>query len=265
GLIVALGGGVVGDLGGFAAASYMRGVDFIQIPTTLLAMVDSSVGGKTAINLAHNKNIMGAFHQPRLVCADLNFLTTLPERELMAGMMEIIKYGLILDEEFYRYIRQNRLAIRQRHPEVMAYLIYRSCQLKAQIVSMDETDQGIRNILNLGHTIGHALESYTDYLVYLHGEAIAVGTTVIMEYLHEQGIISDTIHQDFIDLLDDFSLPHTIPASIDVETLCNQLRYDKKNKKDKIQWVLLKKIGIAAWDQHLNLVRIEKILQRITQ
>lgn len=263
GLIVVLGGGVVGDLGGFAAASYMRGVDFVQIPTTLLAMVDSSIGGKTAINLAHNKNIMGAFHQPRLVCCDLNFLQTLPEREFMAGMMEIIKYGLILDEEFYLYISQYRQAILNKDHQIIAYLVDRSCRFKAHIISMDETDQGIRNILNLGHTIGHALESYTDYQYYLHGEAIAIGTAAIMYYLHEQGIFSDETLHHFIDLLDAFSLPHTIPQSFDTETLCNQLRYDKKNKNNRIQWVLLKKIGVAAWEQHINLNQIEIILQRI--
>lgn len=174
-LLVALGGGVVGDLAGFAAASYLRGVPFVQVPTSLLAMVDSAVGGKTGINLPQGKNLVGAFHQPARVVADLDALKTLPEREFSAGMAEVIKYGVIWDAELFRYLEENVERIRSLDPECLAHLVRRSCEIKAEVVRRDEREGGLRAILNFGHTLGHAIENVRGYGEWLHGEAIAAG------------------------------------------------------------------------------------------
>lgn len=173
--IVALGGGVVGDLAGFVAGSFLRGIPFVQVPTSLLAMVDSAVGGKTGINMPQGKNLIGAFHQPGLVLADLGVLATLPPREFAAGMAEVIKYGVIYDADLFSYIEQNVDAIRSIDPDVMTYLVQRSCEIKAAVVEEDERESGLRAILNYGHTLGHAVEKVTGYEQYLHGEAIAIG------------------------------------------------------------------------------------------
>jgi 3-dehydroquinate synthase len=173
--LVALGGGVVGDLAGFAAASYLRGVDFVQVPTTLLAMVDSAVGGKTGINLPAGKNLVGAFHQPALVLADLATLETLPVREFNAGMAEVIKYGIIRDAEMFAEIESNVGAVSRLDPVLLRRLVRRSCELKAEVVGLDEREGGLRAILNYGHTLGHAIENVAGYGEYLHGEAISIG------------------------------------------------------------------------------------------
>ena len=174
-LVLALGGGVIGDLAGFVAACYQRGVDFVQVPTTLLAQVDSSVGGKTAVNHLGGKNLIGSFHQPREVLADTDVLATLPEREYQAGLAEIIKYGLICDRAFFEWLEQNIEALARRDGAALARAIFRSCQIKAQIVGRDERELGERALLNLGHTFGHAIEAATGYLEWLHGEAVGVG------------------------------------------------------------------------------------------
>ncbi len=260
GLLVAWGGGVIGDLTGFAAATFMRGIDYIQVPTTLLAMVDSSVGGKTAVNLQGAKNMMGAFYQPQAVFCGLEFLKSLPKREFNAGMMEVIKYGLILDADFYQLLWSQRTEIATLQPKILATVIARCCALKSQIVMTDEKDQGLRNILNLGHTIGHALESYTDYQYYLHGEAVALGTMAIMRYLRDCGVILETELKQFISLLEFFELPIQIPDSFDLDQITAFLLKDKKNKAREIRWVILKKIGLASWDQYVDLQHIVKIL-----
>ena len=198
GFIVAFGGGVIGDLAGFAAATFMRGVDYAQIPTTLLAMVDSSIGGKTAINLSKGKNMVGSFHHPEAVFCDLGFLDTLPVRHFNAGLMEVIKYGLILDASFYNFIVENRDSIAVRDKDTIARLVYRCCRLKAEIVAQDEKDRGIRNILNFGHTLGHALESYTGYCVYLHGEAIALGSLTLIRHIVKKGVLNEEFLEDFV-------------------------------------------------------------------
>jgi len=188
-LIVAFGGGVVGDLTGFAAAIYKRGVDFVQIPTTLLAQVDSSVGGKTAIDTPRGKNLIGAFHQPRLVLADLDVLATLPEREMRAGYAEVIKYGLLGDFGFFEWLEANGSKVLARDPEALGYAVARSVEMKAEIVAEDETEQGRRALLNLGHTFGHALESETGYgAALLHGEGVAAGTAIAFRFSAAQGL-----------------------------------------------------------------------------
>ncbi len=174
-IVIALGGGVVGDLAGYVAASYMRGLRFVQVPTSLLAMVDSAVGGKTGINLPQGKNLIGAFHQPQLVVCDLDVLKTLPERELRAGLAEVIKYGIIYDAEFFAYLEEHIADALTLDQDVLAHLVARSCEIKADVVRQDETESGLRAILNFGHTLGHAIEAVAGYGKYLHGEAIAIG------------------------------------------------------------------------------------------
>lgn len=265
GFIVAFGGGVIGDLAGFAAATYMRGVDYAQVPTTLLAMVDSSIGGKTAINLSKGKNMVGSFHHPKAVFCDLGFLDTLPVRHFNAGLMEVIKYGLILDDAFYNFILANRDNITARHKNTIAYLVYRCCGLKAEIVGQDEKDKGIRSILNFGHTVGHALESYTDYRVYLHGEAVALGSLAIIRHLVEKGVLSKQFLEKFEGALDFFGLPTSLPRDFEVDAILRHISYDKKKEQGKTQWVTLKHVGSAAWGQSVNLEEIDKILRELKE
>ena len=265
GLIIAFGGGVIGDLAGFASATYMRGIDIIQVPTTLLAMVDSSIGGKTAINISKGKNIVGAFHQPKAVLSDLIFLDTLPIRQFNAGLMEVIKYGLILDSSFYNYVIKNKKNVKNQDRDTIAYLIYRCCQLKAEIITEDEKETGIRSILNFGHTIGHALESYTDYKFYLHGEAVAIGSLVIISYLVERGILNRNVLRKFDDILSFFQLPKSIPADFEIEQIIKYLSYDKKKRYGKNQWVILKEIGVPAWEQFVDLKGVENILRGLQE
>lgn len=263
GLIVAFGGGVVGDLAGFAAATYMRGIDFIQIPTTLLAMTDSSVGGKTGINLPQGKNIVGSFHQPQAVFCNLLFLDTLPHGEFNAGLMEIIKYGLILDASFYDFIMEKKESIKNFDSNTVAYLIYRSCQMKAKIVAQDEKEKGIRSILNFGHTIGHALESYSDFQFYLHGEAVALGSLIIIKFLVDKGILTNQFLNEFIDLLTFFQLPTSIPIEFEIHQILEHLIYDKKKRHGRNQWVLLKQVGEPMWGQFVDIKEIKKILKEL--
>jgi len=263
GLIIAFGGGVVGDLAGFASATYMRGIDYIQIPTTLLAMTDSSVGGKTGINLPHGKNIVGSFHQPQAVFCDLLFLDTLPVREFNAGLMEVIKYGLLLDASLYDFIIRKKERIKKCDKNIIAYLIFRSCEAKAKIVAQDETDRGIRSILNFGHTIGHALESYSDFQYYLHGEAVALGSLVILKFLVHQGILATPCLNGFIDLLTFFQLPTSIPVEFKMDQVLKHLWYDKKKRDGRNQWVLLKQVGEPIWGQWVDLREIKKILKEL--
>lgn len=265
GLIIAFGGGVIGDLAGFASATYMRGIDVIQVPTTLLAMVDSSIGGKTAINISKGKNIVGVFHQPKAVLSDLIFLDTLPIRQFNSGLMEVIKYGLILDSSFYNYVIKNKKNVKNQDRDTIAYLIYRCCQLKAKIVAEDEKEKGIRSILNFGHTVGHALESYTNYKFYLHGEAVAIGSLAIVSYLVERGILNKNVLREFDDILSFFQLPTSIPADFDIEQIIRHLSYDKKRRYSINQWVTLKQIGVPAWEQLIDLKEVENILRGLKE
>lgn len=244
--LIALGGGVVGDMTGFAAASYQRGVDFIQIPTTLLAQVDSSVGGKTGVNHPLGKNMIGAFHQPRCVIADTDVLNTLPQREFSAGIAEIIKYGLICDAEFYVWLRQNIDGLMARDPELLRAAIYRSCANKAKVVAADEREGGLRAILNLGHTFGHAIETAQGYGEWLHGEAVAVGMLMAADFSARLGWIDKHAVDVLRALLVRAKLPVQPPPDMAVEQFLALMAVDKKVLDGQLRLVLLKAIGEAV-------------------
>lgn len=243
--LLALGGGVIGDMCGYAAASYQRGVNFIQVPTTLLSQVDSSVGGKTGVNHPLGKNMIGAFHQPKCVIADTDTLNTLPERELSAGIAEVIKYGLICDEPFYHWIRDNIAALMARNSDVLAYAIERSCQNKADVVAQDETESGIRAILNLGHTFGHAIEAHQGYGNWLHGEAVGTGMLQAADLCWRMGDITAEELKTLRELLIEAKLPVAGPADMAVEDYTVRMLVDKKVLDGRIRLVLLKRIGEA--------------------
>ncbi|WP_305856205.1 3-dehydroquinate synthase [Balneatrix alpica] len=241
--LIALGGGVVGDMTGFAAASYQRGVDFIQIPTTLLSQVDSSVGGKTGVNHPLGKNMIGAFYQPKLVLADIAVLSTLPERELSAGLAEVIKYGLITDIAFLAWLEQNMPALRQGAADALEYAIYRSCQIKADIVAADEREGGVRALLNLGHTFGHAIEAHQGYGNWLHGEAVAAGTMLAAKMSARLGWLSEAEVQRVAAVLDAAGLPTESPEDMDAEAFLRWMAVDKKVLHGKLRLVLLEGLG----------------------
>ncbi len=243
--MIALGGGVVGDITGFAAACYQRGVPFIQIPTTLLAQVDSSVGGKTAVNHPRGKNMIGAFYQPRCVIADISTLNTLDDRQLSAGLAEVIKYGLIRDLDFFVWLEKNIDRLRQRDPEVLAEAIRRSCVNKAEVVAEDELEGGVRALLNLGHTFGHAIEAGMGYGNWLHGEAVATGMLMAADLSCRSGWISREAVQRIAALLERAGLPVEPPSEIDAERYLQLMMVDKKVKDGRIRLVLLKDIGNA--------------------
>jgi 3-dehydroquinate synthase len=244
-LLVALGGGVVGDLAGFVAAVYQRGVPFIQVPTTLLAQVDSSVGGKTAINHERGKNMIGAFHQPRAVIADVATLDTLPERELRSGVAEVIKHGVALDEAFTRWLEANVEKLVARDRPALTYAIRRSCELKARIVAADEREAGERALLNFGHTFGHAIETGTGYGSWLHGEAIAAGMVMAAELSALMGRLRKTEVARVRELVRRAGLPVNGPA-VPPERLLELMALDKKAAQGKTRFVLLDAIGRAA-------------------
>lgn len=243
--LIALGGGVIGDMGGFAAACYQRGMPFIQVPTTLLSQVDSSVGGKTAINHPLGKNMIGAFYQPKLVLADISTLDTLPERELKAGLAEVIKYGLIRDPEFYLWLEANLEKLLARDASALTYAIHRSCANKAEVVAADEKEEGERALLNLGHTFGHAIETGMGYGEWLHGEAIAAGTLIAAELSHRMGWLDANsvtrIEQMFVRA----GLPVFGPRLGAVRYL-ELMSHDKKVLDGKLRLVLLQDIGKAV-------------------
>jgi 3-dehydroquinate synthase len=239
--VVALGGGVTGDLAGFVAATYMRGVPLIQVPTTLLAQVDSSVGGKVAVNHPRGKNLIGCFYQPRLVFADLQTLRTLPEREIRAGMAEVIKYGVIWDSTFFTFLEQHLDRILSLEPDALMEAVRRSCAIKAEIVSRDEREQGLRAILNFGHTIGHALESLTDYRVYRHGEAIAAGMAAAASLAAGRGMLEAADRERLVALLRRTGLPVSFPYP--ARDLLELLSHDKKVFEGRPRFVLPLKIG----------------------
>jgi len=243
--LVALGGGVVGDMGGFAAACYQRGMPFIQIPTTLLAQVDSSVGGKTAINHPLGKNMIGAFYQPRLVLADIDTLSTLPDRELSAGLAEVIKYGLIRDPAFLEWLEAELEALRARDPQALAYAIERSCRNKAEVVAADETEQGERALLNLGHTFGHAIETGLGYGEWLHGEAVAAGTMMAAELSCRLGWLQREDIERIAALFVRAGLPVWGPK-LGAARYLELMAHDKKVEAGKLRLVLLREVGRAV-------------------
>jgi 3-dehydroquinate synthase len=242
--LIALGGGVIGDLTGFAAACYQRGMPFIQVPTTLLAQVDSSVGGKTGINHPLGKNMIGAFYQPQLVLADTDTLNTLPDRELSAGMAEVIKYGLIVDAPFFAWLEQNVQRLMARETEALTYAIRRSCEVKAQVVAADEREAGLRALLNLGHTFGHAIEAGMGYGVWLHGEAVAAGTLLAAEMSRRLGLFSAEEVARSTALFQRAGLPVVAP-NLGVDEYMRHMGVDKKVEGGRIRFVLLKRIGEA--------------------
>ncbi len=244
--IIALGGGVVGDMAGFAAACYQRGVPFIQIPTTVLSQVDSSVGGKTGVNHPSGKNMIGAFYQPQLVLIDIGVLSSLPARELSAGLAEIIKYGLISDAAFFYWLEDNIDALKQRDPEALIYAIRRSCEIKASVVAQDEFEGGVRAILNLGHTYGHAIETEMGYGQWLHGEAVAVGMIMACELSVSLGWVDESVLSRTISLIKKADLPIVPPKSMGAEAFIKHMKVDKKVLDGRIRLVLLTKLGEAV-------------------
>ena len=244
--LIALGGGVIGDMVGYAAASYQRGVAFIQVPTTLLSQVDSSVGGKTGVNHPLGKNMIGAFWQPKAVLVDTDTLTTLPSRELSAGLAEVIKYGLIRDEAFLSWLEENMQALRSVEPEVIAEAIAKSCQIKADIVAEDETEQGVRALLNLGHTFGHAIEAHQGYGNWLHGEAVGAGMAMAATLSHQLGWIDEAALTRAQAVIQSAGLPLAAPANMSADDFLVRMRLDKKNIDEKLRLVLLKALGDAC-------------------
>ena len=241
--LVAFGGGVIGDMTGYASATYQRGINFIQIPTTLLSMVDSSVGGKTGINHPLGKNMIGAFHQPIAVIIDTEILKTLSKRQFNAGMAEVIKYGIIKDKNFFKWITKNCLNIKLQDPESIIKIIKRSCEIKAEIVSQDEEEKNIRALLNLGHTFGHAIENVLGYGKWLHGEAIACGFLIASSVAIQNKTMSTNQYNDIKNLLEVFDLPTKLPKNINIEDLFNAMLVDKKVKDNKMVYVLPNGIG----------------------
>lgn len=244
--LIALGGGVVGDIAGFAAACYQRGVPYIQVPTTLLAQVDSSVGGKTGINHPRGKNMIGAFHQPQCVLADTDTLATLPERELRAGLAEVIKYGLIRDAPFFEWLEAHLEALLARNAEALAQAIERSCRNKAEVVAADEREQGQRALLNLGHSFGHAIETGLGYGHWLHGEAVGAGMVMAADLSRRLGWMAEEEYLRARDLVRRAGLPVNAPAQLDPATLHRLMAVDKKVQGGRLRLVLLKAIGRAV-------------------
>jgi 3-dehydroquinate synthase len=260
--LIALGGGVIGDIGGFAAACYQRGIPFLQIPTTLLAQVDSSVGGKTGVNHPLGKNMIGAFYQPQCVIADTDSLDTLDDRQLAAGLAEVIKYGLIRDAEFFDWLEDNIEALLSRDKCSLAYAIERSCTNKAEIVAEDETETGVRATLNLGHTFGHAIETGAGYGQYLHGEAVAIGICQAVDLSWRIGLLSyEADVARIIALLKKAGLPVYPPEQIDSEQFLELMAVDKKNVDGQIRLILLQKIGRATLPVYVAREQLEMTLK----
>jgi 3-dehydroquinate synthase len=259
--LVALGGGVIGDITGFAASTYMRGISYIQVPTTLLAQVDSSVGGKTGVNHKLGKNMIGTFWQPRLVWIDVEALKTLPKRELLAGLAEVIKYGVILDEGLFDFIETNREKILSLESNSLIHIIKRSCEIKAEVVSKDERESGLRSILNYGHTIGHAIETATEYKRYLHGEAVAIGMYLEARLSQVLDLISRKQLFRIKDLIDSYGLPSEVPADLDINRIFSSIQLDKKAVAGELKFILPEKIGKVRIYKGVTEKSIRKVLQ----
>jgi 3-dehydroquinate synthase len=243
--LIALGGGVVGDLAGFVAASYLRGIALVQVPTSLLAQVDSSVGGKTGVNLPQGKNLVGAFYQPKLVLADTDTLKTLPERELRSGFAEVIKHGAIRDAKFFAWLEREYKQVLALDPEAVAHVVLRCCEIKAEVVSADERESGLRAILNFGHTVGHAMETLSDYSGLLHGEAISMGMCAGTQLSLMRGGFSETEAKRLCGLIAASGLPTRLGRTFKPGELLEATRLDKKARDGKLRFVLLKRLGEA--------------------
>ncbi len=259
--LIALGGGVIGDMTGFAAACYQRGVDYIQVPTTLLSQVDSSVGGKTAVNHEFGKNMIGAFHQPKAVIADTLTLNTLDDRQLAAGIAEVIKYGLIRDSNFLEWLEDNVALLVKRDAVALAYAIERSCINKAEIVSEDELEAGVRALLNLGHTFGHAIETGMGYGEWLHGEAISAGMVMAADMSRRLGWLSSADVARVVELLKVANLPTVAPSSLSEDKFLALMAVDKKAQDGVIRLVLLQHLGQAVVDGDYDMKLLKETLQ----
>ncbi len=258
--LIALGGGVIGDITGFAAACYQRGINFIQIPTTLLSQVDSSVGGKTAVNHPLGKNMIGAFYQPKAVIIDIDSLNTLPIREFNAGMSEVIKYGILGDEQFFVWLEQNKAQIKQGDSAILAQMIRHCCQQKADIVAQDEKESGVRALLNLGHTFGHAIEAEQGYGAWLHGEAVATGMVQAATLAKQLGYLSEADVQRIIALLEYFELPIEAPSNMSFDDFIKHMSRDKKNKAGKIRLIIPTAIGKSDIFDNVTLEQLQQVI-----
>nr|WP_136251424.1 3-dehydroquinate synthase [Ningiella ruwaisensis] len=258
--LIALGGGVIGDLTGFVAACYQRGIDFVQIPTTLLSQVDSSVGGKTAVNHPLGKNMIGAFYQPKAVYIDTTTLRTLDKREFSAGMAEVIKYGIIYDAEFLAWLNNNTQAILSKQDDALSKMIARCCEIKAEIVAQDERESGLRALLNLGHTFGHAIEAEQGYGTWLHGEAVSAGMVLALQLANMRGDISLAQVSEISDLLQAFDLPTSGPASMKAADYIKHMRRDKKVLNNQMRFILPKRIGKAELVNDVTEAELEQLL-----
>ena len=261
-VVIAFGGGVVGDLAGFVAATFLRGVNLIQIPTTLLAQVDSSVGGKTAVNHALGKNLIGAFHQPRAVFIDLTCLLTLPEREIKSGLGEVVKYGVISDEKFFTYLEDNAEKILQRDLKILAQVVKRSCEIKAEVVGADEREAGLRRILNFGHTSAHAIEEETAYKKFRHGEAVAIGMLAAAQISFELGKTSADNVARLERLIKKFGMMTTC-AGLDADKLYAVTFRDKKTVGGVVNWVLMKNFGDVEICRDVPAPVVKKVFRRL--
>jgi 3-dehydroquinate synthase len=258
--LLALGGGVVGDIAGFAAACYQRGVGYVQIPTTLLAQVDSSVGGKTGVNHPGGKNLIGAFHQPLCVIADTDTLATLPDRELRAGLAEVIKYGCVWDPLLFEWLDHNMARLLARDPEALTYSIARSCEIKATVVAKDERERNLRAILNFGHTFAHAIEAATGYETYLHGEAVGLGMVIAADLSHRMGLIDEGLKGRVRDILVRAGLPTEAPRFGAAKAL-ELMQMDKKVLAGSLRLVLLEKLGRAIVTADYSTAALDATLQ----
>jgi len=259
--LIALGGGMLGDLVGYSAACYMRGVDVIQCPTSLLAQVDAAIGGKTAVNHPLGKNTIGLYYQPKMVLADLNTLNTLPAREFIAGLAELIKYGVILVPDLFEWLEANLSQVLSRDPVLLEYAIKAACQIKADVVAKDEKDRGLRLVLNFGHTIAHAIESIYHYEKYLHGEAVAMGMIVALRLSLELGLAHANLLDRLILMLTKAGLPTSLPDGITAEAILAKIQLDKKHSQGQIQWVLVESLGQARISEEVPITTIRAALK----
>ncbi|MDI6801216.1 MAG: 3-dehydroquinate synthase [Thermodesulfovibrionales bacterium] len=258
--LIALGGGVIGDITGFVASIYMRGIHFVQVPTTLLAHVDSSVGGKTGVNHELGKNMIGTFYQPRLVWIDIDTLKTLPKRELLCGIAEIIKYGVIWDKDLFDFMESEKDDILGLNKNALSFIIKRSCEIKAEVVSKDERESGLRAILNYGHTIGHAIETETAYRKFLHGEAVAVGMHFEAKIAELAGFIDNKQVIRIKTVIDSYGLPSELPMDLDSNKLVSHMQLDKKVVAGEMKFILPEGIGKVKIQKGINSEYIKKVL-----
>lgn len=260
-MLIALGGGVVGDLTGFTAATYLRGIDFVQIPTSLLAQVDSSIGGKTGVDFSAYKNMVGAFHMPKLVYINIKTLQTLPDREFISGMGEIIKHGMIKDAAYFKWLMENTKNIKARDGQTLLDMIRISCDIKREVVEKDPTEKGDRALLNFGHTIGHAVEKLCNFS-YLHGECVAMGIVFASKLSEQKGLITYEEYEEICDLVTAFPFPD-FPETLDVKKVVKTTKNDKKMSAGKIKFILLKKIGEAYVDMSITDEDMERAMNAV--